>query len=290
MTDFNFTQLLKYPQYGLLALLACLFGGYLVLVWRTEDIAYFGMSVLFLLAATTLIWENHDSFSYRYQPLAALVGIGLLAWIIWHSATFTSAKQLDLRLLPFLSAVAVALIASGFQGLVQYRRELAVMFFLGVPSLLLSRIDISPLTAAAAAKILSQAGYHVAYQGILLTSTAGKFEVHNDYAGLQGIAYLLGIAVLCLTLYPVERAKQILALVAAVGIGFGFNSVRVAIMATLAAPEDQKAFLYWNEGDGSLLLGVLALVSFVSFYWLLHQLELWQKRQLIHDISTKELR
>jgi cyanoexosortase A len=280
MTDFNLTQLFKHPHYGLLGLLTCLFGGYLVIVWRTEDIAYFGMSVLFLLAAITLLWENHASFIYRFEPIAALIGIGLILWVVWHGASIAHSQQPELRLIPFVAAVAVALLASGLQGLVQYRRELAIMFFLGIPGLLLSLIDIAPITATTAAKLLIYTGHPVMQRGVLLASSGGTVEVTNGYSGIQSITYLLGIAVLCLTLYPVHRLKQILALLAAAGISFGFNTARIAMMATLVAPQNQKAFLYWSEGDGSLILGVLALVSFTSFYLVLYQLEMWQKQHL----------
>jgi cyanoexosortase A len=276
MTDFNLTQLFKRPQYGLLAILACLSGIHLAIVWRTGDIAYFGMSILFLLAAATLIWENHPNFIYRHDPTASLTGIGMIGWVLWQSFAITNDQQLELRLFPLVSALAVALLASGFQGLLQYRRELAIMFFLGVPNILLNLVDIAPLTASFATMLLSQAGFAASHQDVWITSSAGTIEVYRDCSGMEGATYLLGIAVVCLTLYPVRRAKQIVALLAAALIGFTVNGVRVAIMATLAAPQNQPAFLYWHEGDGSLLFGVLAVVLFSGFYWILHRLEMWQ--------------
>jgi cyanoexosortase A len=282
MTDFNLTQLFKRPQYGLLAILACLSGIHLAIVWRTGDIAYFGMSILFLLATATLVWENYPKFSYRQDLTASLTGIGLIGWVLWQSLGVTSDQQIELRLFPLVSALAVALLASGFQGILQYRRELAIMFFLGVPNILLHMVDIAPLTAKFAATLLSYAGYAASHQGVWITSSAGTIEVYRDCSGMEGATYLLGIAVVCLTLYPVRRPKQIVALLAAALIGFTVNGARVAIMATLAAPQDQAAFLYWHEGDGSLIFAVLAVALFAGFYWTLHRLEVWQCSKIAH--------
>lgn len=278
MTEHNLAQLLKRPHYALLGLLACLFGTYLTLLWQIGDIAHFGMSVLFLLAALTLIWENHTHFNYRYEWLASLTGMGFIGWVLWQSASIVSEQQFQLRLFPFLSGLGIALLASSFQGLLQYRRELALMFFLGVPSTILNLIDISPLTAAMASNLLVYGGLNAMQQGRSITLPAGTLEVDSSCSGIESITYLLGIAVFCLTLYPVCRPKQVMALLAACTIGFVANSIRVAIMTTLVSPENQPTFLYWQEGEGSLIFGIGALACFASFYWSLHQLELWQRR------------
>lgn len=281
MTDFNLTQLLKHRQYGLLGLCASLFSIYLVLVWRVGELTHLGISGLFLLAALTLIWENHANYVYRHDRTATLVAAGLIGWMLWQTPEVTQEHHSQLRLFPFISGLAVALIASGFRGLLQYRRELAIMFFLGVPSVLFRSLDISWLTAAAAELLLKLAGFAVVRENFFLTLPVGTTAVHAGFSGIESIAYLLGIAVVSLCLYPVERMKQISALIAACVIPFGVNSVRVAVMATLAAPQDQREFLYWYEGDGALISGVAAIILFAIFYWILYRLEIstFQRRQ-----------
>jgi cyanoexosortase A len=282
MPDSHLTQLLKHRQYGLLGLCASLFSVYLVLVWRVGDLTHLGVSGLFLLAALTLIWENHVNYVYRHDRAATLVAAGLIGWMLWQTPLVTPAYHPHLRLFPFISGLAVALIASGFRGLLQYRRELAIMFFLGVPSVLLTYFDISWLTAAAAELLLKLAGFNVVRQNFFLTLPVGTTAVHAGFSGVESIAYLLGIAAIALTLYPVERLKQISALLAACVIPFWVNSIRVAVMATLAAPQDQREFLYWYEGDGALIFGVASIILFALFYWLLYRLEIFtiQHRQL----------
>lgn len=281
MTDSNLTQLLKHRQYGLMGLCASLLSIYLVLVWRVGDLTHLGVSGLFLLAALTLIWENHASYIYRHDRTATLVAAGLIGWMLWQTPLVTPEHHSQLRLFPFVSGLAVALIASGFRGLRQYRRELAIMFFLGVPSLLFKLFDISWLTAAAAELLLKLAGFNAVRQDFFLTLPVGTTAVHAGFSGVESISYMLGIAAVGLTLYPVERLKQISALMAACLIPFAVNSARVAVMATLAAPQDQREFLYWYEGDGALIFGVTSIVLFAIFYWLLYRLEIFtiQNRQ-----------
>ncbi len=281
MTDSNLTQLLKHRQYGLLGLCTSLFSIYLILVWRVGELTHLGISGLFLLAALTLVWENHASYVYRHDCTATLAAAGLIGWMLWQSTLVTQEHHLQLRLFPFASGLAVALIASVFRGLRQYRRELAIMFFLGVPSVLFSFFDISWLTATAAEWLLKLAGFNATRQDFLLTLPVCTTAVHSGFSGVESIAYLLGIAVIGLTLYPVERMKQISALIAACVIPFSVNSIRVALIATLAAPQDQREFLYWYEGDGALIFGVASIILLAIFYWLLYRLEIFtiQHRQ-----------
>lgn len=274
MTDFNLTQLTKHPQYVLLGLATCLFSIYFMLLWRAGALAHLGVSGLFLLAAITLVWENHPNYHYRHERWASLLALLLIAGMLWQGLYVTLHQHLPLRLFPFISALAVALLASGFRGLRQYRRELAIMFFLGLPSLLLRWIDISELTARMAAQLLRWNGFQISQTGVSLSLPVGTTIVHSGCSGLESIAYLLGIAAICLTLYPVNRIKQITALLAAGMIGFGVNSLRVAVMATLAAPQDQEALLSWTEGDGAIVCGTIAVSLFGIFYWLLYRIEL----------------
>jgi cyanoexosortase A len=274
MTDFNLTQLTKHPQYTLLGLATCLFSIYFVLVWRAGALTHLGVSGLFLLAAITLVWENHPNYQYRHDRMASLLALLLIVGMLWLGIEVTPHEHLPLRLFPFISALAVALLASGFQGLLQYRRELAIMFVLGLPSLLISVIDISGLTARIAAFLLRWNGFQVSQTGVTLSLPVGTTVVHSGCSGLESIAYLLGIAVICLTLYPVERVKQIIALLTAVLSGLGINSLRVAIMATLASPHEQEALLYWSEGDGAVICSAIAVGLFGLIYWLLYRIEL----------------
>jgi cyanoexosortase A len=283
MTDFNLAELLKHPRYILLALLACLLGIYLTIIWQIGDFKHFAVSILFLVATATLIWENHSHFYYRTELAGRLAGIGLIGWILWQSLHLGIQPPFQVHFFPLAAALAVALMASGFQGLLQYRRELAMMGFLGIAHPLSHLLDLSPQTAQFAVSLLRYQNFEAGQQGTLITLPMGTTRVYPENSGMGNMTYLLGIAVICLTLYPVAHPKKLLALGMALLIGFGVNGIKVAFEATLAAPQDQPAFLYWHEGEGALIFSIISILLFASFYWVLHQIECWQKRSRGED-------
>lgn len=137
---------LKDIRYWLLGIAGGLQAICLTLVWKADDSGHFGMSLLFLFAIGSLIWEKRHTFKYKSEILPSIVGMGLISWVLWESANLADGNIM--RLLPFASAFGVALLASGFKGLKQYWQELVILFFLGVPSVIASFLfDISPLTA-----------------------------------------------------------------------------------------------------------------------------------------------
>lgn len=245
---------------------------YLTLVARVGDTAHWGMSLLFILAAGILFWEKRQSLQFEAGASSRLIGVGLISWVLWEGCFIQADEyQTTLRLLPLISAVGLGLLASGFKGLKQYRQELTILFFLGVPSILAQFIaDISPITAAFSATLLWLTGFDVTTtQDVYINLPGGSVQVYEGCSGIESITYLLGISVVCLNLFPVSRIQQILLVGLAVLIGFVVNGIRVALMAVLFAAQQQAAFDYWHQGDGSLIFGVAAIAVFALIFNLL---------------------
>jgi cyanoexosortase A len=271
MKSAEFYQRLNTPFYRLLGGATALMLLYLTLVARAGDTAHWGMSLLFIWAAGMLLWEKrHLQFGAGW--MARLTGAGLIGWVLWKSYFIHADEyQTTLRLLPLISALGLGLVASGFKGLQQYRQEFTILLFLGVPSILAQFIaDISPLTAAFSATLLWLTGFAVTTtQDVYINLPGGSVQVYEGCSGIESITYLLGISVVCLNLFPIARMKQILLIGLAVLIGFVVNGVRVALMAVLFAAQQQAAFDYWHEGDGSLIFGVAAIAVFALIFHLL---------------------
>lgn len=277
MTDFNLCYWLKHPPYLLLSLISALFSIYLLVVWRVGDLTHLGMSGLFLLVTLTLIWENHFQYRYRHERPASLLAVGLISWLAWQVPHIVDQAQIQLWLFPFIAALAVALLASGFQGLSQYRRELAIMFCLAIPGLLINWVDVSQITATAVTTLLRWAGSHATQQDVFVSLPVGTFQIHNGFTGVRTVAYLIGVAVICIALYPIAYLKQLAAIGGAVVIGFVTNLFRVALIVTYATAENQDSVSFWYEGNGSLLFGVIAIVLFAGFYRVLYWLERYRQ-------------
>lgn len=245
---------------------------YLTLVARADDTAHFGMSLLFIFAAGVLLWEKRQGLKFGAGVSSRLIGAVLISRVLWEGWFIHADEyQTTLRLLPLISAVGLGLVASGFKGLKQYRQELTILFFLGIPSILAQFIaDISPITAAFSATLLWLTGFDVTTtQDVYINLPGGSVQVYEGCSGMESMTYLLGVSVVCLNLFPVNRIKQILLTGLAILIGFVVNGVRVALMAVLSASQQQAAFDYWHEGDGSLIFGVAAIAVFALIFRLL---------------------
>jgi cyanoexosortase A len=272
-------RLLPRSQYWLLGIAAALVSIYMTLVWLSGDVAHLGMSLIFYLVAGILLWEKRRALQLQSSLFSKLGGGLLVSAVFWQSVVLLHDPTLTLpllhptlRVLPFVTALAVGLLASGFKGLKQYQQEFTLFFFLGIPSVLSTFLpDISPITARFATFLLWYTGFNVSVQDVYVNLPTGSVKVYAGCSGIESMTYLLGIAVISLIMFPVSRTKQILVPIIALLIGFGVNTVRVALMAILATTQSQEAFHYWHEGDGSLIFGVVAVLIFGFGYWLLKQ-------------------
>ena len=270
---------IKDIRYWLLGSVAGLQAICLTLVWKADDTGHFGMSLLFLLAIGSLTWEKRDNLKFESEVLPSIVGIALIGWVLWESVNLADGNIM--RLLPFTSALGVALLASGFKGLKQYWQELIILFFLGVPSIIASLLfDIAPLTAKFSAFLLHYFGFDVVSQGVFINLPDGGVEVTDECSGLDTIIYTLSISVLALVMFPVNRAKRFFVPIVAIIIGFVINAIRVVMLAIFAA-SNKAAFDNWHGGQASYLYGMIGILVFGCFYWLLLQQE--EKAQSIRS-------
>lgn len=262
---------LKNSEFWLLGIAAVLIAIHLNITWKSDNSNLWGVSVLFLTAVCYLIWEKRNTLSLKTGVISSFLGTLLIAAILIKSTSFSENFP---YVSPFISAIGLGLLASGFKGLKQYWQELLLLFFLGVPKItLLWLIDISLLTAKFAAFVLWYSGFEVSRQGLNITLPTGTVEVYPGCSGMEAIIHLCGFAVLFLVMFPTDWGKKIIVPVIAILIGFVVNGVRVALMAVLAAPATQKAFEYWHKGDGSLIFSLVSVSIFGLFCLFLLRLD-----------------
>ncbi|HEY9651313.1 MAG TPA: cyanoexosortase A [Coleofasciculaceae cyanobacterium] len=253
----------------LLGIASGLMAIHLTLTWRAEDSSLWGVSALFWIAVGSLMWSKRDSLILDSDVFSSFFGTFLISVILLKSL-FLSGYDPFLRIYPCLSALSIALLASGFNGLKQYWRELLILCFIapspGVLSLLL---DISLLTAQFATALLWYLGFNVARQGVYIFLPTSLVEVYSGCSGIESMLQLLGLALVFLMMFPTNRIEKVIVPVIASLIAFVVNGVRVAVLATLASPSTQIAFDYWHKGDGSLLFSMLAVLIFGLFCFFL---------------------
>lgn len=262
---------------------ACLAAVYLTLLWRLGDTAHWGMSVIFGMAIASLLWDGRQAAAAgesatkgKEWPPGAIgftLGIILIAVVLGLSLPLANSETF-IRLMPLVAGVGVTLLVAGFRGLGVYWQALALLFFLSVPRLIFSLIqDISPITARLSAILLWYVGYNPQIDGVYITLKQTTIQVWEGCSGAESICYMIGIAAVCLVLYPVKSWMfQLTAVMVAALLGFVINAARVSLLTVLMMKGNTDAFFYWHEGNGSLIFGAGAVILFGVFYWAALQL------------------
>ncbi len=261
------------PAFLLLVLGAALIAIQLTLIFKTGNSDRQITAMLFWAVAAYLIWERQDRLKFDTGPVASLVGALLLSLLLLKCTGYC--EESFLIVYPFFASIALALIASGWQGLRAYWREILLLFFAGIPEVLLAKLtDPSPITAQFASSILWFSGLPIVRKGIFLQLPGGSVQVYSGCSGVVAMTQLLGMSVLFLMLLPLPwkwYQKAILP-IAAVSIGFIVNSLRVSLMAILVSQKQMAAFNYWHDGSGSLVFSVIGTLLLVLLVWILIQL------------------
>lgn len=260
----------KKKLFGLIIIATGLVTLNMTLLWKLGDIAHFYMSLVFWLAVGSLLWDKQHILKQsegKSDLLATVVGTLLIAFILLKSAIVSSKFDPFLRIAPFLSGLSLGLIAVGFQDLKKYWRELVILFVHGVPSVITSPLlgIITSLTAKFVHVILWYFGFNVIRDGNYIALETGRVFVDQGCSGFEAMNYLLGLSVVCLLMFSTKQNKA-LVIGVAVACGFIINAFRVAVMALLVASHRLDLFKYWHEGEGSLVVGMIAVILFGIFY------------------------
>lgn len=268
---------LKSSKFWLLGIAAGLSAIHLTITWKSDNSDLWGLSVLFLAAVCSLMWKKRDTLNLGAGGISSVIGTLIIALVLLKS-TYPTGKFPHLvdkfsYVSPLISGVGLGLIASGFKGLKQYKQELIILFFLGVPQAVIpSLIDISILTAQFSNAVLWYLGFEVARQGVNVILPTGSVEVYSGCSGMVAILYLWGLAALFLVMFPTDWSKKILVPVVATLLAFVVNGGRVALMAVLAASSNKQAFDYWHTGSGSQIFAMSSVLIFGLFCFLLLRL------------------
>ena len=267
------TKINNKQQLWLLGITASLMAIIMTVTWKSGEISQLGMSLLFYLAVGSIIWDKRHELILKSDIFSRCLGILLIAYILWQSVSLTKSDLLIVftRLSPLICAIAVGLLASGWRGLKQYWREITILFFLGVPELvLLKLIDVAPLTAKFSTFLLWYSGFDVSLQKeIYINLGTQTVKVAAGCSGVGIISYLLGVAMIALLMFPIEEKKRIIVPIIAILLGFVANSIRVAILVIIVL--NKQAFDYWHEGEGSRLFGMFARILGLIYFFMLQQ-------------------
>jgi cyanoexosortase A len=260
-------------QFLLLAISAALIAIHLTLVWQAKDLTLFFNSVLFLMGIYSIIKDKYFTLNLESGIVSSILGTLIIIVVSLRTVSIPlSLNNIWFSSFPFLSAFGLAILASGFKGLKQYKKELMVLLFLIAPRiymLFLQSIDISILTAKFCTFILWYTGFNVVRSGVKISfpEVAKGIEVYPGCSGIEQIIQILGIALLFISMFSLQKQQKILAPIAAATLAFIVNGVRVALMGILVARGNDDLFQYWHMGEGSQLFPVISVLLFGCFCW-----------------------
>lgn len=242
----------------------------MTIIWKSGDASHLGMCLLFLFAAGSMLWEQRHKFILESDLLSSLVGILVIACVLWQSVFLLKGQGLIFftRMSPFIAAIGVGLLASGFQGLKQYWKQITMLFFIGGPELILTHFIhfVTPITAKVSALLLWYSGFEVVLEKqVYIYLPTGSIVVNNGCSGVAAMSYLLGVSMIALLMFPIERSKRIFVPIIAAVIAFVINAIRVAFLAVIVT--NKPAFDYWHEGDGSRFVGMIGILIFGLLYY-----------------------
>ena len=261
------------PAFLLLVLAVAVIAINLTLIFKISSSDRQITATLFWLTAAYLIWERKEKLQFHTSLIASVFGAILLSLLLLKSTGYC--EESFLLGYPFIASIALATIAAGFQGLREYWREILLLFFAGIPEVLLAKLtDPAPITAKFASSMLWYSGFAVTQKGIYLELPGGSVQVYSGCSGVVAMTQLLGMSILFLMLLPLpwKWFQKLILPVAAVAIGFLVNAMRVSLMAILVSQKQMAAFDYWHAGSGSLVFSVIGTALLVLLVWMLIEL------------------
>lgn len=258
---------LKEPKYWLLGLGAALVGLHISQLGSAPNDDLEFLSIVLWLVIGSLVWEKKDTLNLESSFFASFFGIGLILVVLARSI---SPAGYQFFLLPFISLLALCLLASGFKGLHQYYKELLIIGLLVLHPFwvsMLKSIDLPTITAKFGAFGLNLLGFSAEREGVFIAMSRGAVEVYEACSGVESIIQMFNIAVIFLLLVPTNTIQKIICVVLGVTLGFVVNGGRVVLLALLVNWSQKDAFKFWHDGSGSLVFSMISTSLFMLFVW-----------------------
>ena len=238
---------------------------HLTLYWRVEQNTNDWFFQLLLYASVIFhIYERRNNLAFVSQFPANLIGC-LLIIIPYIKANF-SVQEISIfwYCLPLISAIGLALLASGFQGIKQFKRELAViaifpLIFVFV-KLLGMLIRITVISAKLTSFLLWYLGFNSATQGALVSVNNGVIDILSECTAIPLLIMLLKFSFVLAILFPSLLKNIYLPFILSVLISVILSVIRLVVIALVVT--DKPAFSYWHGSQGGDIFAVLSFLSF----------------------------
>jgi len=206
--------------------------------------------------------RNHIAFVSKFP--ANFIGFCLIIIPYVKAGFLVQAIYISWYFITFISATGLALLASGFQGIKQFRKELAIIAILPLTlifiQLLFRSVSVTLISAKITSFVLWYLGFDSVNQGTIVYVNGGAIDVYDRCTGISLLLILLKFSIALVVLFPSLLKNIYLPFILSVVISGVFSIGRLIIMALVVT--DKPTFDYWHGSEGADLFTVLSFLSF----------------------------
>ena len=261
-----------------------------VLQWQAvsqqDESGLLATTILVLISIGSLLWDKRRSLrvyssltsSLASSWISSLIGFLLILLVLLRSLT-PSGYQPQISLV--IAGVGLGLLVSGYQGLIQYWRELTIASLLlmnPILTALLQAVNLPLMTASFSTLVLSILGFNAQQQGLFILLPSGRVEVYGACSGVESIVQMFNLAIILALVLPAKLWVKWISFGLAPSIGFCVNALRVALLTFLISRSNLNAFHYWHDDpNASSVFFLIAAALLLTFYY------------IVYNISTAKL-
>lgn len=217
--------------------------------------------------------RNHIAFVSKFP--ANFIGFCLVIIPYIKAGFLVEAIWVSWYFIVLISATGLALLASGFPGIKQFQKELAIIFifptfvfiFIRLLSVLSSRVSVTLISAKITSFVLWYLGFDSVNQGTIVYVNGGAIDIYDGCTGISLLLMLLRVSITLVILFPFLLKNIYLPFILSFLISGGFSIGRLIIMALVVT--DKPAFHYWHGDEGGNIFAVLSFLCFGAIILLL---------------------
>lgn len=212
------------------------------------------------------LWQRRNTLKLNSDIFSTIIGCLLIAIILWKSITIFWYEAYFLSLFPLMAGLGVALIASGFNNLKQYWREIIIIIFICLPGsyweneLIEKYFYVSQSTAQFAHFWLWILNFNVARKGVIILYNTGGVLVNYSCTGTVIIVLLLKLTLLLILTFPTSGKQKFWLVFDAISLGFILGGIRVIILTLIV--NNKPIFTYWHGSEGASIFSTMSMIIF----------------------------
>lgn len=237
----------------------------LTLYWRVEK--NFNQWFLELLLYGSILWHLHQK-RYNLTLISRFPDnfIGCLLIIIPYIKGNFSFQEVSISwyFLPLITFTGFVLLVSGFQGIKQFRKYLAIIAIFPLVVILVKFLGmvmrITVISAKLTSFVLWYLGFDAATQADFVWVNNGTIQILSECTAVPILILLLKISFLLVILFPSLLKNSYLPFILSVVISLISSIIRLVIIALVVS--DKPAFNYWHGHQGGNIFFVISFLVF----------------------------